>query len=98
MSTKTSNNSTLAIIILIITFPFWIGILCGVIGLAAGVFGIIVGIIGAVFGAIFGAFGAVFEIFDWVSSPFGHISAFRFFVIIAIIFAAVMISRSNKKK
>jgi len=96
MTTKASSNSSvLVLILLIITFPFWIGILGGVIGLVAGVFGAVIGIIGAVFGAIFGAIGAVFGIFDWFPSI--HLSGFRFFLVVAIIFAVVMMSRSKKK-
>ena len=96
MTTKASSNSSvLVIILLIITFPFWIGILGGLFGLIAGVFGAVIGIIGAVFGAVFGAIGAVFGIFDWF--PGIHISGFRFFIVVAIIFAIVMMSRSKKK-
>jgi len=64
-------------------------------GLIAGVFGAVVGIIGAVIGAVFGGIGSVFGIFDWF--PHIHISGFRFFIIVAIIFAIVMMSRSGKK-
>lgn len=96
MTAKTSSNSSvLVLILLIITFPLWIGILGGLFGLVAGVFGAVVGIIAAVFGAIFGAFGAVFGIFDWF--PHVHLSGFRFFLVVAIIFAIVMMSRSKKK-
>jgi hypothetical protein len=97
MTTKTSSNSSvLVIILLIITFPFWIGILGGLFGIIAGLFGAIIGIVAAVFGAIFGTIGAVFDIFDWTSFPHIHIP-FRAFVIVAIVFAVVMISRSKKK-
>jgi hypothetical protein len=97
MTTKTSSNSSvLIIILLIITFPLWIGILGGLFGIIAGVFGAVIGIIAAVFGAIFGAIGSVFNIFDWTAFPHIHIP-FRFFIIVAIVFAVVMISRSKKK-
>jgi len=96
MTAKTSSNSSvLVIILLIVTFPFWIGILGGLIGLIAGVFGAVVGIIAAVFGAVFGAIGSVFGVFHWF--PHIHISGFRFFIVVAIIFAIVMMSRSKKK-
>jgi hypothetical protein len=96
-TTKTSSNSSvLVIILLIITFPLWIGILGGLFGIIAGLFGAVIGIIAAVFGAVFGAIGSVFDIFDWESFPHIHIP-FRFFLIVAIIFAVVMISRPKKK-
>lgn len=96
-SKSSSSSSVLVLILLIITFPFWVGILGGLFGVVAGIFGAIIGVIAAVFGAVFGAMGSVFGIFDWFSFPHFHISAFRFFVIVAIIFAVVMMSRSRKK-
>lgn len=98
MTTKASSNSSaLMIILLLITFPLWIGIAGGLFGLIVGLIGACIGIIAAIFGAIFGAIGSVFEIFDWFSFPHIHIPGFRFFLIVAIIFAIVMISRSKKK-
>ncbi len=62
MQTRTNSSGTtiLLVIVLIVTFPFWIGILGGVFGIIAGVFGAVFGIIGAVFGAVFGGIGALF--------------------------------------
>ena len=97
MTTRSSSGSGLLIVILlIITFPFWLGILGGLFGLIAGAIGTVVGIIGTVIGAVFGGIGAVFGIFDWF--PDFHISGFRFFIVVAIIFAVVMMSRSGKRK
>lgn len=88
-----SNNSSLFIVLLIIfTFPVWIGIAGGLFGLAAGVFGACIGIIAGIFGAI----GSVFGVFDWSVFPHIHIGGFRFFLVVAIIFAIVMMSRSKK--
>lgn len=92
---SSSNSSVLVVILLIVTFPFWIGIIGGLFGLIAGAIGALIGIIAAVFGAIFGAIGSVFGIFDWF--PHMHISGFRFFIFVAVIFAIVMMSRSKKK-
>lgn len=99
MTTKTSSNtSVLVIILLIITFPFWIGIVAGFFGILAGIFGAVIGVIAGVFGAVFGAIGSVFGIFDWFSFPHIHLSGFKFFLVVAIIFAIVMMSRSKKSK
>ena len=98
MTTKTSSGtSVLVIILLIVTFPFWIGIIAGFFGLVAGLFGAVIGIIAGVFGAVFGAIGSVFGIFDWFSYPHIHIGGFKFFLVVALIFAIVMMSRSKKK-
>lgn len=99
MSTKTSSSSSslLLIILLILTFPIWIGIAGGIFGLIAGLVGACIGIIAAIFGAIAGAIGSIVGIFDWFTFPHLTISAFKFFVIVAIIFAVVMMSRSKRK-
>ncbi len=94
---------------LIITFPFWIGILAALGGILAGVFGAVFGIIGGVFGAIAGIIGGVFGVIagiiawpfkmvfgwhDWSWWPHLH---FNGFVIASLIILAVLISRRNKK-
>lgn len=60
MSTSTK---VLLIIVLILTFPLWIGIVAGLfgglVGLIGGLFGVIVGLIGAAFGLVVGGVGCV---------------------------------------
>src|SRR5689334_19844819 len=52
MSTRTSSSSSpIVIIFLILTFPLWIGIVCGFFGIIVGIIGAVVGIFGAVIGA-----------------------------------------------
>lgn len=87
------NSTFLIVLLMIFTFPIWVGIFGGLFGLAAGLFGMCIGIVAGVFGAVFGAIGAVFGIFNW-SFPHIHISGF---VIIALIFLIVLMSRSKKK-
>jgi hypothetical protein len=96
--TRSNNSSLLIVLLIIFTFPIWIGIAGGVFGLIAGFFGACIGIIAGIFGAIFGAIGSVFGVFDWFSFPHIHIGGFRFFLVVAIIFAIVMMSRSKKKQ
>ncbi len=87
----TRSNSTLLIVLLMIfTFPIWIGIFGGLFGLAAGLFGVCIGIIAGIFGAIFGSIG---YIFDWSFPHFPISGAF----VIALIFLIVLISKSKKK-
>lgn len=94
----TRSNSTLLIVLLMIfTFPIWIGIFGGLFGLAVGLFGVCIGVIGAMFGAIFGVIGFVFS-GDWFSFPFIHFSGFRFVLIVALVFFIVLLSRSKKRK
>jgi hypothetical protein len=88
----------LIVLVIILTFPLWIGILAGAVGIVAGVFGAVFGVIGGVFGAIFGVFGALFGwMFDW--SPWNFHFAFggmKFFAIITIILVAVYLSRARR--
>ena len=52
------SNKILLIILLVLTFPIWIGVVAGLFGLAVGiigaVFGIVVGFLGAAFGLVAG--------------------------------------------
>jgi hypothetical protein len=86
---KSSNTShyILVAIVLILTFPLWIGILGGLIGLFFGgigaAFGLVFGAIGAVFGIIGSIIGGVFSIVTW---PFHAPSIFWVVAIIAVIY------------
>lgn len=108
MSTRSSSSSStvLIVLLLIFTFPIWIGLAGGVfglvaglmgacIGISAGVFGVIFGILGSIIGAIFGIFG--WDSYDWISFPLFHLSGLKVGLVVVIIFAIVMISKSKKK-
>lgn len=64
-SSNTSTSTILIVVLLIVTFPLWIGIaggiLGGVIGIFGAVFGAIIGLFGAVFGGIMSLFGCLFS-------------------------------------
>ena len=97
MQSKSSNSTTtvLLALLLIFTFPIWIGIAGGIFGIIAGVFGAVIGIFAGVFGAIFGIIGGLFGwIFDW--HPFTPFSHWPIFTILAIALVVVLISRSRK--
>jgi hypothetical protein len=99
-----STSTALVILILILTFPVWIGLAGGLFGLVFGLLGAFIGIIGAIFGAIVGVFGAVlgalFGVFDWGWSGYSFpvISISKSVLIIAIIFLIVLLTRKNRVK
>lgn len=98
-----STSTALFIIVMILTFPIWVGLAGGLFGLVMGLFGGFVGIIAGIFGAIVGVigavFGGIFGIFNIQDNwPFiFHFSTFKFLLIVAIVFAVVMLSRPQKK-
>jgi hypothetical protein len=96
--TKTSSGTTVLIVLLIVfTFPIWIGLLGGLFGLVAGLIGAAIGIVAAVFGAIFGIFGAVIGgIFggSWPASHFG----LNIFLAICLVLSIVALSKARRNK
>jgi hypothetical protein len=60
MQTKNSTSPVLIAIIVLVTFPIWIGIIGGLFGVMGGIIGGLFGIISGVFGAIFGMIGWLF--------------------------------------
>ncbi|HEY9044356.1 MAG TPA: hypothetical protein VIN08_00585 [Ohtaekwangia sp.] len=100
MQTRSSNSSTTTVLIavlLVLSFPFWIGILGGLLGLIIGIFGGVIGAIGGIIGGIFGAIGGLIGwIFDWnFHFPFifwNH----SFFTILAIVLLIVILTKSRK--
>jgi hypothetical protein len=108
-----SRTPTLLIVlVLVITFPFWIalaavafglivGIFGGIIGLIAGLFGGIAGLIGGIFGGIMGLIGGILgAIFDGPSWGFGWHPNFHFngfvFFALIIIVALIISKRQNR--
>jgi hypothetical protein len=101
-------STFLIILLLLITFPIWIGIAGGLVGVAAGLFGAFFGILGGILGAIFGIFGAVFGLigkllgwifggmFSWHVIPAVHLPGPV--VIALIILAIVLLTRSRKSE
>lgn len=97
-----STSSLLLIFCLIITFPFWIGIIGGLFGLLAGLGGAIIGIAAGIMGAIAGVIGGIVGIFDWSNNGSSWhfmpvFSVFKLLFFVVLIFAIVMISKSRKK-
>ena len=99
MASRSSASSVLLIVLLIVTFPIWIGIAGGLFGLIAGLFGAAIGLVAGIFGAIVGIFGAIFGwIFDWNVHMHWPVVFFGsgFFITIAIVLVVVLITRSRK--
>lgn len=93
-------------IIVLLSFPLWIGIIAGGFGVVIGIFGAIFGAIAGVFGAIFGIIGALLDaifggIFNWNwHGPDFHVRHFHFngFVVAAIIITlAIVFGRKSGK-
>ncbi len=102
MQSRSNSTGTtiLLVIVLIITFPFWIGILGGLFGLIVGAIGAAFGIVGAVFGAVFGGIGALFGgLFhgNW-GFPFFFAFGGKLMVIALVIAVVVLITRSPQKR
>jgi hypothetical protein len=99
MSSKGSSTSkTLLIVLLVlITFPFWIGALGIVFGVIGGVFGAIFGVFGSVFGALASLialpFKFIFGWHDWNWGPHFHFNGFLVFSLIILL--ALIIRRKQ---
>jgi hypothetical protein len=97
---STSGSTTLLIVLmLIITFPFWIAIGGVIIGVIGAIFGVTVGIVGAIFGGLFALIALPFKLLfgwgDWSCNLSGfHNNGFVWLAL--LIFAALLISRRNK--
>lgn len=93
-----SSSALLIFLLVLITFPFWIGFF----GLAIGT---VAGVMGAVFGTIFGTIGhllgAFFGMITWpIRAIFGHAGWFPHvngYSIAVIVILIVLISKSKNR-
>lgn len=93
---NTSSTGTTALIVLIIvfTFPLWIGILGGLFGVVMGLLGALIGVVAGVFGAIIGGVASMIGgVFHW-----GWQSAFFWNVLLAILLAVAIVKLAKTKK
>ncbi len=94
-TTKSGTNTVLIVLLILFTFPIWIGIAGGLFGLVIGLMGAAIGIVAGVFGAVIGGFGGlVGGIFGGWHGAFGC----NVFIAIALVFAIVMLTRSRERK
>jgi len=92
MQSKSSTSTVLVILLIVCTFPIWVGIAAGIFGLMAGLIGAVFGILAGVFGAVFGIVGSIFGgIFHW-----GGGFHWNFLTILLIVGIIVLISRPRK--
>jgi drug/metabolite transporter superfamily protein YnfA len=91
---KSSTTAVLLILLIVFSFPIWIGIIGGLFGIIAGIFGAVFGVIGAIAGGIFHIFAGLFGwAFEW-HWPF-HIN-WNGYTILVIAIIIVLLSRSRK--
>ncbi len=103
-----SASNALILILIIFTFPIWIGLAGGLFGLMMGLFGAFIGIVAGFFGLLGGALGAIIgaiaEVFSWVFGGFfgwdyyPNISLPRPLTLIVIVFVIALIVQSRKKQ
>ncbi len=103
MQRSSSTSAVLIVVILIFTFPLWIGLGAGlfglIVGLFAGLIGLIAGLIGAVVGIIAAIFKALFGWGDWhhgwhFSGP--DMNGFTWFLL--LVTGVLIITRHKNKK
>jgi hypothetical protein len=97
-----SNNNILILVLLILTFPLWIGLAGGLIGIFAGVFGLAIGLLAGVFGIVVSIFAAFFSVFTW---PFQEYDGFFHFdgesliwLLLIFFLGLALLNRSIKSK
>ncbi len=96
------TSSVLLALVIVFTFPIWIGLLGGLFGLVFGLLGGIFGLIGGILGGVFGLIGSIFGWGDygwhgdWGHHHY-HMNGFWIVVaIIAIAFALKSRARSSR--
>jgi hypothetical protein len=87
-----TKATTLAVVlILVLTFPFWIGLAGGVLGLIGGLFGLLTGLIAGAFGLLAalmgGILGGIGSLFSWCWS--GDADTLLWCVAAAVVIAVV---------
>jgi hypothetical protein len=103
MQTRSSSSTLLIALLVLITFPLWIGLLAGAIGIVAGIFGAFIGIVAGIFGGLAGIIGGIFGwIFDFDSwdhdnhwFPFWN---FKMIVIAMVVLVVLLATRSHRAK
>lgn len=96
-SSTNSGTTILVILIIIFTFPIWVGIAGGLFGLIAGLFGAAIGVIVGVIGAIIGVFAAIVSGLFGGWWPDSHLGL-NVFLAICLVLAIIMLSKARKDK
>ncbi|GIL22088.1 MAG: hypothetical protein BroJett042_06010 [Bacteroidota bacterium] len=103
MQRSSSTSTVFIILILLLTFPLWVGLGAGLFGLIAGLFAGLVGLIVGLIGAVVGIIAAIFKaLFGWGAWHHGwhfdgpDMNAFTWFALLII--GALIITRNRKSK
>ena len=96
-SNTNSGTTVLIVLLIIFTFPIWMGIAGGLFGLIGGLFGALIGIVAAVFGTVFGIFGSVIGGIFGDAWPGSHIGL-NVFLAICLVFAILGLSKAKRSK
>lgn len=94
--TRSTGTTVLIVLIIVFTFPLWIGILGGLFGAVMGLFGALIGVIAGVFGAVIGGVASVIGgLFHW-----GWPNFITWNVLLAVVlaFAIVQLAKSRKQR
>lgn len=94
-----TTSSVLLVLVLVFTFPIWIGLVGGAIGIVAGIFGAVIGVVAGVFGALIGAIGGIFGwLFDWNWYWPGNLFFFHvnIFAVAAIVLLVVVLLKARR--
>ncbi len=101
------GSTLLLALIVLFTFPVWIGLIAGGFGLIIGILGAIFGFLFGIIGAVFGVIGSLFEaIFGgllgwghhWNFFYFPHFHLNGFGIAAIIIIVAVLLNRKKSAK
>lgn len=103
MNTKTLT-AIMVIILCVLLFPVFIGIIGGLFGIIGGVFGAIFGLLGGLFGAFFGLLGGIVGVIGWLfksalswHGPFGFFT-WNLIPIALVLLIIVLITRSKTSR
>jgi hypothetical protein len=99
MAAKSSSSLAIVVALLVlITFPFWIGLFAMVVGTVGGIIG---GVFGAVFGALGGLLSALMSLITWPFKViFGHGPWFPHingYVVVIMVLVALLIAKRKSK-
>ena len=93
---KMKIRPVLVVLVLLLTFPIWIGIAAGLFGAVVGIFGAVIGIFAAIFGAVVSAIGGIFGwMFDW-HWPFERLFNWNVISILLVILIVLVITRPRR--
>lgn len=97
------SSSIVLLVIIVFTFPIWIGLAGGLFGLVFGLIGGFFGLLGGLIGGFFGMIGAIFGgIFGWGDHwgdvHWHHSHHNGFWIVLAIIAIAIALRKRSSAR